>query len=214
MTANSEGPRAVPVYGAAVAYDALVESVRLIEDGVPGSVPARVSRRIRHIPLAVDVDGPIAATMFLRRGPGQVWFENHVLVRRQGSWRVEGGGGSSGGEAAGPDAPGRAELGSYLDVSGSGAVHLGSGRGPLPRVVRYASLRAAREVRTVTVADREIAVPRHGWLIAVWPDRRTPRLTAVDGAGVVLAAGDAAALADAGRPVRHLLPEIYTDFLG
>ena len=160
-------------------YDALAESVRLIENGVPGCVASRVSRRIRHIPLAVDMDGRIAAAMFLRRGQGQVWCENHVLVRRHGSWRVEGGGGATGGEYAARDAPSHEDLGGYLDVGGGGAVHLDSTDPALPRIVRYAALRAARDVRTVHIAGREVLVPRNGWLIAVWPDRRTPRLTAV-----------------------------------
>src|SRR5215207_4338965 len=184
--------------------------MRLIENGVPGSVASRVSRRIRHIPLAVDVDGQIAATMFLRRGQGQVWYDNHVLVRRHGSWRVEGGGGGTGGEHAARDAPGHEDLGGYLDVGGGGAVHVGSADPALPRVVRYAALRAAREVRTVLIAEREVVVPRHGWLIAVWPDRRTPHLTALDEAGVVLAAADVSAGPAMGPRIR-LLPATYTD---
>jgi hypothetical protein len=176
---------------------------------VPGSVASRVSRRIRHIPLAVDVDGQIAATMFLRRGQGQVLFENHVLVRRQGSWRVEGGGGGTGGEDAAHDAPSHMELGDYLDVGGSGAVHLDSADPSLPRIVRYADMRAAREVRTVLIAERAVLVPRHGWLIAVWPDRRTPRLTALDEAGAVLAAADVSAWPGIGP--RPGPPAIYTD---
>src|SRR5512132_1304940 len=85
-------------------------SVRLIENGVPDCVASRVSRRIRHIPLAVDVDGQIAAALFLRRGQGQVWYENHVLVQRHGSWWVVGGGGATGGEDAARDAPGHGDL--------------------------------------------------------------------------------------------------------
>ena len=192
-----------------MAYDALAESVRLIENGVPGWVASRVSRRVRHIPLAVDVDGPIAAAMFLRRGQGQVWYENHVLVRRHGSWRVAGGGGATGGEYDARDAPGHEDLGGYLDVGGSGAVHLDSAGRALPRIVRYAAVRAAREVRTVLIAEREVLVPRHGWLIAVWPDQRAPHLTALDEAGAVLAAADVSAGPDMGPRAR--LPVIYTD---
>jgi hypothetical protein len=201
-------------YGGLVAYDALAESVRLIENGVPGSVASRVSRRVRHIPLAVDRDGAIAATMFLRRGQGQVWRESHVLVQRHGSWRVEGGGGGTGGETAAHDAPGYEDLGGYLDVDGSGALHFDSTTPALPRIVRYAGLRAAREVRTVIIADREVLVPRHGWLIAVWPDPHAPHLTAVDEVGVVLATGDASAWPST-RPPRPRsvgrLPSVYTD---
>lgn len=187
----------------------LAESVRLIENGVPGSVPSRVSRRVRHIPLAVDVDGPIAATMFLRRGQGQVCYENHVLVRRDGSWLAQGGGGATADEDAAHDAPSHEDLGGYLDLGSNGAVHVGSDDPALPRIVQYATLRAARDVRTVLIAEREVLVPRHGWLIAVWPDRRIPHLTALDEAGVVLTAADVSACPGMDPPTR--LPAIYTD---
>jgi hypothetical protein len=47
-------------------YDALAESVRLLE-GAPPASEARLSRRVRHLPLALDRDDDVAATMFLRR---------------------------------------------------------------------------------------------------------------------------------------------------
>jgi hypothetical protein len=80
---------------------------------------------------------------------------------------VDGGGGAIGGDYAAHDAPGHEDLGGYLDVGGGGAVHLDSADPALPRIVRYAAMRAAREVRTVLIAEREVLVPRHGWLIAV-----------------------------------------------
>lgn len=181
-----------------MAYDVLAESMQLIENGAPTAVAARVSRRIRHVPLAVDVDGRIAATMFLRRGQGQVWRENHVLVRQHGSWRLAGGGGGPG---AGPaDAPDHQDLGGHLQVEGSGAVYFTESA--LPRAVHYAALRAARTVQTVLIADRAVRVPRHGWLVAVWPDDRTPHVTALDPAGAVLATADA-------RPPSFRLPPSY-----
>jgi hypothetical protein len=82
-----------------MAYDALVESVRLIEHGLPDA-PGRLSRRRRFDPVAVDVDGDIAVTMFVRRGVnGELWRDNHALCRRRGGWHVLGGG--SGNAAAG-----------------------------------------------------------------------------------------------------------------
>ena len=68
--------------------------------------------------------------------------------------------------------------------------------------MRYAALRAAREVRTVLIAEREAVVPRHGWLIAVWPDPRAPHLTALDEAGAVLAAADVSARPGMGPRIR------------
>lgn len=46
-----------------VAYSALDESLRLLQ-GAPPEQTARLSRRRRHVPLAVDRDGDVAATMF------------------------------------------------------------------------------------------------------------------------------------------------------
>jgi hypothetical protein len=183
-----------------VVYDALAESVRLIEDGPPEPAKARLSRRVRHVPLAVDVDGPIAVTLFARRGPGRVAYEQHVLVRRDGMWSTVGGGGWTTDEAL-DDAPAAADLGGHLDLSGGGTLHVGGGPG-LPGVVRYAVVRAAREVATVLVADRPVPVPPHGWLVAVWPDGRSPGLTALDATGAVLATVDPGP-----RCVR--MPEVY-----
>lgn len=178
----------------------LAESVRLIEGGPPTPARTRLSRRVRHVPVAVAVAGPIAVTLFARRGPGQVAYEQHVLVRRDGTWSTVGGGSWTTGEALN-DAPAAADLGAHLDVSGSGMVHVGGGPG-LPRVVRYAVVRAAREVATVLVADRAEPVPPHGWLVAVWPDDRSPGLTALDATGAVVATVN---------PGRHRtrMPEVY-----
>src|SRR3712207_1497735 len=77
-----------------VAYDRLAESIRLIEHGVP-EAPARLSRRRRFAPLAVDVDGDVAASLFVVRGAGHFRQEAHVLVRRSGTWTMLGGGGGS-----------------------------------------------------------------------------------------------------------------------
>ncbi|WP_091647034.1 hypothetical protein [Micromonospora pallida] len=78
-----------------MAYDALAESLRLIISGLPDG-PVRLSRRRRFGPVAVDVDGNVAATRFLRRGVGCYWDETHLLaVDNHGAWRTLGGGGSS-----------------------------------------------------------------------------------------------------------------------
>ena len=80
-----------------MSYDALAESVKLLQ-GAPLPDNARLSRRVRFLPLAVDRDGDVAATMFLRRGvSGVPLVEAHTLEMTEGTWRVLGGGGGPGG---------------------------------------------------------------------------------------------------------------------
>ena len=76
-----------------MAYAVLEESVRLLEGlDAPASV-LHLSRRIRHLPVAVDREDDVAATMFLRRGvSGEPWIDVHSLVRSEGRWRPLGGG--------------------------------------------------------------------------------------------------------------------------
>src|SRR3954470_3393596 len=93
-----------------MSYDALAESLRLL-DGNPPSQVARLSRRVRFVPLAVDRDGDVAATTFLRRGvSGVALLDTHVLERTADRWRLLGGGGGPGDHALQPR-PGRAEIG-------------------------------------------------------------------------------------------------------
>jgi len=80
-----------------VAYDALAESVALIESRRLEPV-RRLSRRRRFAAMAVDVVGDVAASMFARRGVGCIWQETHVLALRDGQWALLGGGGGTGNE--------------------------------------------------------------------------------------------------------------------
>lgn len=162
-----------------VAYDALKESVRLIKHGMPDD-PARLSRRRRFAALAVDVDGDVAAALFVRRGVGVSWQEVHVLAHEHGCWRLLGGGGGTDDEDGLGDRPPAAELLGLLVTDGAGSVLLASGLLPWSsRYVHHAVLRAAREVHTVVVAGRTLAVRRHGWLVVVWGSRRPPVVTAL-----------------------------------
>jgi len=68
-----------PAYGPLVAYDIEAESRRLIADGLPDR-PVQLSRRRRFAPVAVDVDGDVAGTWFVRRGVGCFWDEVGVAV--------------------------------------------------------------------------------------------------------------------------------------
>src|SRR3954454_534314 len=94
----------------AMSYDALAESLRLL-DGAPPAQVARLSRRVRFLPLAVDRDGDVAATCFLRRGvSGAALLDTHLLERTADRWRLLGGGGGPGDHALLPR-PGMAESG-------------------------------------------------------------------------------------------------------
>ncbi|MGY1848177.1 MULTISPECIES: hypothetical protein [unclassified Blastococcus] len=188
-----------------MAYDALTESIALLERGVPDS-PPRISRRRRFAPLAVDVDGDVACTLFARRSVGCAVQEAWVLVRRGAQWSLLGGGGGGGFEDDDlADRPAAAALGGHLLWRGGGSSLRNAGR-LLPwgaRYVSYAVLRASAEVDRVVVGPREIRVPRHGHLVVVW-DGVPPLVEARAADGRLLAA----------RRVdlrRRRLPEAYRD---
>lgn len=170
-----------------MSYDALAESVRLLE-GAPPAGSAHLSRRVRHIPLAVDRDGDVAATMFLRRGvSGVPELDVHTLELTDDGWRMLGGGGGSGDEATEPR-PRLADLGSAAVSHGHGSTaRTGSGR--LFRFrsnwVRWAELRVAEEVSALRVGIRLLPVLGHGFAVVVWT-RQPPSIAALDASGAVL----------------------------
>ena len=170
-----------------MAYDPLVESLRLLEHGLP-EAPPRLSRRRRFAALAVDVDGDVACTLFAVRGPGHIRHETHVLTRRDGTWTLLGGGGGGRDTDGLTDRPPPEQLGGPVTVHGSGSV-LGNADRLMPwgaRYVHYAEVLASSAVHTVAVGDRVLAVPRHGHLVVVWPGRRPPLTVARDADGRVL----------------------------
>jgi hypothetical protein len=158
-----------------VTYDALAESVRLLEHGLP-EAPPRLSRRRRFAALAVDVDDDVACTLFVVRGPGHFRHETHLLSRRSGVWAVLGGGGGGRDTDGLDDRPDPEELGAPVTVEGGGSVLRTADRW-LPwgaEYVRNATLRASDAVHTVVAGGRVLAVPRHGHLVVVWAGRRPP----------------------------------------
>jgi hypothetical protein len=174
-----------------VSYDALAESVRLLE-GAPLPDAARLSRRVRHLPLAVDRDGDVAATLFLRRGvSGIPLLESHVLERTAGGWRSLGGGGGPADEVL-EARPRLAVLGAPAVSHGSGGVAR-PGRGLVPWIgngwISYAELNLAAEVAVLRAGSRVLPIPAHGCAIVVWT-RTAPRVTALDADGADL--GDVA----------------------
>ncbi|RBY85033.1 hypothetical protein [Blastococcus sp. TF02A-30] len=164
-----------------MSYDALAESLRLL-DGAPPAADARLSRRVRHLPLAVDRVDDVAATMFLRRGVnGAPEIDVHVLERVDGRWVLLGGGGGPGEEAVRPR-PALAALGGPAVSSGGGSTARRHS-GWWPRIrdssVHHAEVFAAREVAALRVDDRVVPVAAHGCAVVVWT-RRAPAITALD----------------------------------
>ena len=171
-----------------MAYDVLAESRRLIADGLPDG-PVRLSRRHRFAPVAVDVDGDIACTRFVRRGVGCFWDDTHLLIRDGPDWMYRGGGGAGSGGPWSAEAfeAARDEVGpDQLRADGGASVRIDAD-GWLPwkgRWLRVTELLAGRRVAEVLVDDRRrLAVPPHGHLVVVWASHRAPRVSARDAAG-------------------------------
>ncbi|WP_222195103.1 hypothetical protein [Modestobacter italicus] len=171
-----------------MSHDPLTESLALIEHGLRSDA-TRLSRRRRSLAVAVDVDGDVACTLFVRRSVGYVANEAHLLERRGTAWHLLGGGGGGWPDDGLADRPAAEQLGALVAVRGGGSVLRGPTR-RMPwgaRYARYAQLRAGAEVHTVVVgAVRELLVPRHGNLVVVWRGRRPPSVTAHDGSGQLL----------------------------
>ena len=166
-----------------MAYDPLAESVALLE-GAPPSGQARLSRRVRHGPLALDRDGEVAATMFLRRSVNGVpQVEVHALERTADVWRLLGGVGGPGPEAE-ETRPRRADPGGPARSSGAGRVRRRSTRWwRSAGFVSWAELRVAEEVATLRVGTRLLPVAAHGCAVVVWAARTPPSVVALDARG-------------------------------
>ena len=174
-----------------MAYDARSEGRRLIADGLPDR-PVRLSRRRRFAPVAVDVDGDVAATWFVRRGVACYWDEIHLFAHDHSGWNRLGGGGGQLGRAVVDRRvrPCRADLSAgWIQVTGGASVNRDAG-GLLPwgaRWIHSAELLVGPEAAVVVVdGRRRLPVPNHGRLVVVWT-RRPPRVSALDGAGRELA---------------------------
>lgn len=170
-----------------MAYDALAESIALLE-GAPPSGHARLSRRVRFLPLALDRDGEVAATMFLRRGvSGVPELEVHALERTAGVWRLLGGGGGPGPEAA-EARPRLTDLGGPAVSHGGGGIARTRTRwwGRSPGWVSWAELRVAEEVAALRVGTRLLPVAGHGCAVVVWAARKPAGVVALDATGGLL----------------------------
>ena len=164
-----------------MAYDYEAESRKLIGEGLP-SRPVSLSRRRRFAPLAVDVDGDVAAARFVRRGVACYWDETHILVYDgRATWRYRGGGGSSVGELWSAEAflQERADLApGGIEPMGGSSVRDHAHR---PAWIRAVELLVGNDVATVVVGGRRrLMVPEHGRLVVVWSARRPPIVSARD----------------------------------
>lgn len=165
-----------------MAYAALEESVRLLEGLDAPASALHLSRRIRHLPVAVDREDDVAVTMFLRRGVnGEPWIDVHSLARGEGGWRLLGGGGGNADDNLITDGRGAAdEAGLACSLGGGGTVLNGDRLMPwAAKWVWWAELRMAAEVATLRVGDRSVTVAAHGLAVIVWRSRQPPRAGAL-----------------------------------
>lgn len=186
----------------AVAYDAITESVQLIESGHLQPV-SRLSRRRRFAPMSVDVAGDVAVTLFARRGVGCVMSETWVLSKHGASWHLLGGGGASAEDDLLAPRPTRLPAALRLPVTadteidpglvavdGSGGVRDdqgGADRWPWSgRWIRYVVLRTSADVESLTLDNRTVVVPWHGRVVLASTKRRPPRVIVNGQHGVVL----------------------------
>lgn len=174
-----------------MAYDALTESLRLIESRELAPV-TRLSRRRRHAAIAVDVADDIVVTMFVRRSVGCNMNETHVLARHGGEWFMLGGGGGPAADDALEYRPAELPQGlrgapgvdpRVLALEGSGGSRDGRARNlwrPHGRWINYSTIRVNADVARVTINDRQIAVPWHGRVVIAWPGHRPQELAILD----------------------------------
>ena len=182
-----------------MAFDVYAESLRLIESRHVEPVP-RLSRRRRFAPMGVDVVGDVAVTMFARRGVGCSLSETYVLSRRDGHWRLLGGGSDAERNDLLADRPARlprepahgpgARPGidpSIVRLEGGGGVRDSGGRADwLPwsgRWISYVVLRVNAQVASLETDGRQLVVPWHGRVVIASTKRRPSGVKVYDDRG-------------------------------
>ena len=173
-----------------MAYHAAEESRRIIAEGVDPD-PGRLTRRRRFFPMAVDVDGDAAATLFARRGvSGRPQLDTWALVRQAGRWEILGGGGGDASEELFVRRPAAVTIGGHLASLGGGSTSRNADR-LMPwggKWVHYATYLTAVEVAAVSVnGERRLDVAVHGHIVVVWSERRPPNLRVLGQDGRMLA---------------------------
>ncbi|KAB7739556.1 hypothetical protein GA707_20340 [Nostocoides sp. F2B08] len=185
-----------------MAFDVYAESLRLIESRHVEPVP-RLSRRRRFAPMGVDVVGDVAVTMFARRGVGCSLSETYVLSRRDGHWRLLGGGSDAErndlladrpawlpeepahgpGDHTGIDP-------SIVRLEGGGGVRDSGGRADWVhwsgRWISYVVLRVSAQVASLQTDGRQLVVPWHGRVVIASTKRRPSGVKVYDDRGQLL----------------------------
>lgn len=169
-----------------MAYEALDASVRLLQGELSAAQVLRLSRRTRHLAVAADRDGDVAATLFVRRGVnGEPWLDAHALDRTGPSWRVLGGGSGNGADDLFEPRPRLDDLQEVaLSLGAGGCVRNAQRLMPWgAKCVRWEKLRLVSEVTTLALPMRNLPVAAHGVAIVVWASRKPPRVVALAGDG-------------------------------
>lgn len=173
-----------------MAYDAVAESLRLIESRELIPV-TRLSRRRRHAAMAVYVSESIAVTMFARRSVGCNVEEVYVFARHGGEWVYLGGGGGTAADDALDHRPVELPAGlsatpgvdaRILAPEGAGGILDSHAKGwwpPRGRWINYEIVRVNADVAHLVVDGRQIAIPWHGRCVVAWPGRRAQELTII-----------------------------------
>lgn len=188
------------MYGEAVerthdfGYNPAVESLRLIDHGLPRSLPGNLSGRFRFTPASLYVGDRIAATAFARLdGFGLSWVDVWLLSFHRGRWALRAGDSMS--AARSDDLLAHRQGVSVLKEHGltdeNGRFDTNAGRWmPRPkRWVAYGLLRLSAEVETVRLAGREVPVPGHGLQALAWRLQAGPVVAALlDDMGETVAA--------------------------
>jgi hypothetical protein len=172
-----------------VTYDALAESLRLIDGGpIAGSEP--LTRRHRVLPVALDVDVDIAVTVFLRRAHGGAEWQNHLLSRGSEGWHLLGGGGWGFDDL---DVLTRVrtsvELGGPARASGAGGVAVSRNDLPTSRArwLSYAMIDTTAAVDRVSLSGlRTVVRPVHGHIVVIWRGAERVSATVLGGSGQTL----------------------------
>jgi hypothetical protein len=145
----------------------LDQCVRLILHGVPPGATWRDDL----LPIAVDVDGVVASTLFVRRAAdGALWRQEWVLERAEGRWFILGGGGVDDGRELLSTRRTATELGHVGLGQSWGSVYDGPSAQGRFGYICHASLATARNVTTAVLSagGRRITAPEHGNMTIVW----------------------------------------------
>jgi hypothetical protein len=169
----------------------------LLRHGLPSVVPRELGDEHRFIPLAVDINGDVAVTAFirrLRRGAlaGRPGLETSEFQQRDGNWVYLGGGAGEFREYPLAERLPAARQHGYLSALSYGQTSLSQPH-KFPwnaRYVFHAMLQASAEVHRLQAGTRVLDVPFHSHAALIWADRRGPNVVALASDGTQQASMD------------------------